>query len=113
MEETVEQHFYKCPLCVFVALTIPLVLSHLRLVHSSDPNISVVCGIGGCYMTAKSFSALSINISARNIKMCIIQSRCNSSSQVATTSVDTHSSSLDTSLSDSIMNGKLCLSLIL
>ena len=58
MEETVEQHFYKCPLCVFVALTIPLVLSHLRLVHSSDPNISVVCGIGGCYMTAKSFSAL-------------------------------------------------------
>ena len=53
-----EQVTFKCPICVFMALTIPLILSHLRLVHANDPNFSVVCGIDGCCTTAKSFSAL-------------------------------------------------------
>ena len=48
----------KCPLCNFYALSIQLVLSHLRLVHSSDPNFNVMCGISGCYKTSESFSAL-------------------------------------------------------
>ena len=47
-----------CPLCSFEAPTIAVVLSHLRTVHSSEPNFCVVCGLGGCASTSKSFSAL-------------------------------------------------------
>ena len=47
-----------CPLCSFEAPTIAIVLSHLRTVHSSDPNFHVLCGLGGCATTFRSFSAL-------------------------------------------------------
>ena len=39
---------FSCPLCTFIAISIPLILSHLRVVHSSDPNFRVNCGIDGC-----------------------------------------------------------------
>lgn len=63
------------PLCVFVALTIPLILSHLRFVHASDPNFFVTCAIGGCCTTAKSFSALYQHIYKKHKDAGIIQSR--------------------------------------
>ena len=47
-----------CPLCAFEAPEIPLVLSHLRVVHSSDPHFAVTCGLDGCVTTSKSFAAL-------------------------------------------------------
>ena len=65
----------KCPICIFEALDIRLILSHLRLVHSSDPNFSVVCGIGGCCTTSKSFSALYQHIYKKHKSTGIIQSR--------------------------------------
>ena len=48
----------QCPLCAFEARSIPLVLSHLRVVHSSDPHFIVTCGLSGCATTSKSFIAL-------------------------------------------------------
>ena len=47
-----------CCLCSFEAPTIAQLLSHLRLVHSSDPRFSVQCGINGCTVTCKSFPSL-------------------------------------------------------
>ena len=65
----------KCPLCNFYALSIQLVLSHLRLVHSSDPNFNVMCGISGCYKTSESFSALYQHIYKKHKDEGIIKSR--------------------------------------
>lgn len=48
----------QCPLCAFEATTIQLILSHLRVVHSSDPHFNVSCGINGCASTSKSFTGL-------------------------------------------------------
>ena len=67
--------FLNCPLCVFHAPNIRLVLSHLRLVHSSDPRFSVMCGIGGCSTTSKSFSALYQHIYKKHKDSGIIQPR--------------------------------------
>ena len=47
-----------CPLCDFRSPTTPLLLSHLRSVHSSDPQFNVTCGINGCTVSSRSFSAL-------------------------------------------------------
>ena len=74
-----EQVTFKCPICVFMALTIPLILSHLRLVHANDPNFSVVCGIDGCCTTAKSFSALYQHIYRKHKDAGIINSRLEAS----------------------------------
>lgn len=65
----------KCPLCDFCALSIQLVLSHLRLVHSSDPNFNVMCGISGCCTTSVSFSALYQHIYKKHKDEGIIKSR--------------------------------------
>ena len=35
-------------MCSFEAPTVRLVLSHLRSVHSNDPQFNVMCGISGC-----------------------------------------------------------------
>lgn len=66
---------YNCPMCVFAASSISLVLSHLRLVHSSDPHFCVTCGIGGCCTTTKSFSALYQHIRKKHKDSGIIQER--------------------------------------
>jgi hypothetical protein len=36
----------RCPMCSFEASNARLTLCHLRIVHSSDPNFNVLCGIG-------------------------------------------------------------------
>ena len=66
-----------CPMsmCVFAAPSISLILSHLRLVHSSDPNFCVTCGIGGCCTTARSFSALYQHIRKKHKDAGVIQER--------------------------------------
>ncbi len=47
-----------CPLCSFEAPSVQVILSHLRLVHSNDPQFLVSCGLNGCATTSKSFSSL-------------------------------------------------------
>ena len=39
-----------------------IILSHIRTVHSHDPNFFVPCGLKGCGTTARSFSALYLHI---------------------------------------------------
>ena len=48
----------KCPMCSFEAATVRIVLSHLRIVHSSDPRFNVTCGVDGCSRTFRTFPAL-------------------------------------------------------
>ena len=57
-----------CPLCAFEAPEIPLVLSHLRVVHSNDPHFAVTCGLDGCVTTSKSFAALYSHIYRHPLK---------------------------------------------
>ena len=68
---------YKCPIsgCVFVGISMPIVISHLRLVHASDPNFSVPCGIEGCYTTFKSFSSFYQHIYRKHPDAGIIRAR--------------------------------------
>ena len=66
---------YKCPMCHFKSPTMARNLSHLRLLHSSDPRFSVQCGIGGCAYTGRSFSALYSHIYRRHPEDGIIQKR--------------------------------------
>lgn len=56
----------RCPLCSFEAPAISYILSHLRTVHSSDPCFRATCGIGGCAVTSKTFSALYSHIYRRH-----------------------------------------------
>ena len=57
---------YHCPLCEHIGRSIPLVLSHIRAVHSHDPNFLVCCGIESCCYTAKTFSALYSHVYRRH-----------------------------------------------
>ena len=53
----------------------PIVISHLRLVHANDPNFSVSCGIEGCYRTFKSFSSFYQHIYRKHPDTGIIRTR--------------------------------------
>lgn len=66
---------YKCPMCHFESPTIALSLSHLRLLHSSDPRFRVQCGIGGCAYMDRSFSALYSHIYHCHPESGIVQKR--------------------------------------
>ena len=73
---------FKCPLCVFVASPVALILSHIRLVHCNDPNFPVTCGIGGCSSTSNSFSALYQHIYKKH-KDCGIIRTCGDTSKIS------------------------------
>ena len=66
---------YQCPLCVFFAASLSLILSHLRLVHASDPGFTVTCGLSGCVSTFKKFRALYQHIYRKHGDAGIIQRR--------------------------------------
>ena len=51
-------HQKQCPMCSFECPSVAILLSHLRLVHSSDPRFLVCCGIDSCTVTSRSFSSL-------------------------------------------------------
>ena len=55
--------------------SMPIVISHLRLVHASDPNFSVPCGIEGCFTTFKSFSSFYQHIYRKHPDAGIIRAR--------------------------------------
>ena len=69
---------YSCPFtsCNFISSNVPLVLCHLRAVHSSDPGFNVCCGIGGCAATLKSFRSLYQHIYRKHQDSGIIAKRC-------------------------------------
>ena len=52
----------QCPLCGYQVLKLQQLVSHLRLVHSGDPNFELVCGIGGCQQEFHAFSAFSSHV---------------------------------------------------
>ena len=53
---------HACPLCDFNSRTLPEWFSHLRLVHSSEPNFLVTCGIDGCMKTYSKFASLNSHV---------------------------------------------------
>ena len=57
-------HQKQCPMCSFECLSVAILLSHLRLVHSSDPRFLVCCGIDSCTVTSRSFSSLYTHVFA-------------------------------------------------
>lgn len=66
----------RCPLCnSFEYPSIPLLLSHLRTVHSNDPRFHVTCGIDGCTVTLRSFSALYSHIYRHHPNVGIVKKR--------------------------------------
>lgn len=69
MSSTLQQK--QCPMCSFVCPSIALLLSHLRLVHSSDPRFLVCCGINSCTVTSKSFSSLYSHVYRHHPSECI------------------------------------------
>ena len=70
-----EMSSFICPMCQFEAPTMALNLSHLRLVHGSDPRFCVQCGVGGCPYTGKSFAALYSHIYRSHPDCGVIQKR--------------------------------------
>ena len=52
----------RCPLCAYQVLRLQQLVSHLRLVHSGDPNFELVCGIGGCRQRFGAFSAFNSHV---------------------------------------------------
>ena len=46
-----------CHHCEYVSPTLRLSISHLRLVHSKDPNFNISCGLGNCNERFLAFSA--------------------------------------------------------
>lgn len=77
MESLSNSRSSKCPFsgCIFEAISMSSILSHIRLVHASDPNFSVPCGIDGCCKTSTSFSSLYQHIYKKHKNAGVIQSR--------------------------------------
>ncbi len=69
-----------CPMCTFEAPSVNVILSHIRAVHSHDPNFFVTCGLGGCGTTSRSFSALYSHVYRRHSD--VISKRVKSNSEV-------------------------------
>lgn len=69
---------FQCPLCVFIAASLSLILSHLCLVHASEPEFNVTCGITGCVSTFRSFRALYQHVYRKHQDAGIIQRRTTS-----------------------------------
>lgn len=57
----------------FQAATMRVVLSHLCVVHSSDPRFNVICGVDGCSSTFHTFLAFYSHIYRRYKTSGIIQ----------------------------------------
>ena len=52
----------QCPLCGFFSPSFQLLVSHLRLVHSTDSAFRVSCNIGECSQEFRSFSAFNSHV---------------------------------------------------
>ena len=52
----------KCPLCDALSLDLRAYISHLRLVHSSDPSFDIMCGISDCREVFRAFAAFNSHV---------------------------------------------------
>ena len=54
---------WRCSLCfIFFALTLRILLSHIRREHSTRPNFSITCNVNGCPETYKKFNSFYRNV---------------------------------------------------
>lgn len=53
---------YACPFCGDISSMLKLYVSHLRVIHSKDANISVLCGVRGCREVFRTFSAFNSHV---------------------------------------------------
>ena len=51
-----------CPLCNILSPTLKLYISHLRLVHHSDPGFNITCGIDNCTKKFRTFPAFNSHV---------------------------------------------------
>lgn len=65
-----------CPMCSFEGPSVPNILSHLRVVHSHDAHFYVICGLGGCAATCKSFSSLYSHIYRKHSELISKRDKC-------------------------------------
>ena len=77
------RRIYVCPMCSFESPTRALNLSHLHLVQRNDPRFNMLCGIGGCTHTSRTFSSLYSHIYRSHRDCGIIEKRgeCSTSGQ--------------------------------
>jgi len=80
----------QCPMCSFECPSVAVLLSHLRLVHSSDPRFLVCCGINSCTVTSRSFSALYSHVYRHHSGVGIRRRTVNSSSLALPTASEYH-----------------------
>lgn len=52
----------ECSLCATRLPSLAFYISHLRLVHATDPNFSVKCGINHCSSNFKSFGGFNSHV---------------------------------------------------
>ena len=52
----------QCPICGSFSISLKLFVSHLRLVHSSDPSFHIMCGIDDCREVFRAFSAFNSHV---------------------------------------------------
>ena len=52
----------ECSLCGYLSPSLPLHVSHIRLVHGADKNFSLVCGIEGCNHKFKTFFSFNTHV---------------------------------------------------
>ena len=45
----------RCPLCESQFATISIFMTHLKLIHSNEPNFNMQCNLQGCQRTFKNF----------------------------------------------------------
>ena len=55
-------HLFSCPLCELSFLSVRAYVSHVRLVHFRDNNITLMCGINGCVTSFGSFAGFNSHV---------------------------------------------------
>lgn len=75
---------WRCVICcLFVALSLRALLSHINTVHSSSPDFRVVCGIDGCSQEYRVYNSFYYHVKRRHASHFISHKSRSSGSQKA------------------------------
>lgn len=75
---------WRCVICcLFVALSLRALLSHINTVHSSSPDFHVVCGIDGCSQEYRVYNSFYYHVKRRHFSHFISHKSRSSGSQKA------------------------------
>ena len=55
-------HLFSCPLCELSFLSVRAYVSHVRLIHFRENNITLMCGINGCVTSFGSFAGFNSHV---------------------------------------------------